>query len=365
MSISTHLCAICQKAISPTTTLGFCEEHLQQFQMRRREGVDTEALDSRWGDTLDIWKGRPIELEGELDKRPSTSIFLFSIKEKDWIVFIRSYYLTQAESLRARKSNILLRKTPRLNDTLAINVVSGEIRRFVSLPTEIVLEDLRGERLAPYQTELAPFWGNPDLGDMQERWMHQFYDTPNRINIPKVVAQAEYPVYGFIDHTANFALESLLTSSFSNYRVNSIGFLFASLASGQGQPRKLYLSSGTSKNPVGEGLKFLDTVSGYDHYEQLLLFYHLKNDHQESANSPSLWDGEVLVGQKAFLGEFRYWHHPYKLSLFSLKDKGSDLSLEGSACGLSFEELFGVLHMLQIINQRKDVLIQYQNERQE
>ncbi len=366
MSTHQRSCAICQGIISSDTPFGFCDRHLQEFLIRQQEGVTTEALDSRWGDTLENWRERPSILNEEIVERSFASPFIFSMREQDWIIFIRSYYLSKSAISEMKKNRTAQRRTPRLRDSLAINIITGEIRRFVSLPKEVVLEDLRGERPAPYQAELAPFWGNPDLGDMLQRWQEQFYDRSGRLDIPKLVAQAEFPVYGIIDHLAGFALEGLFTCGFSNFRVNSIGFIFSSFQNTEKLSQKICFSSGiVGQVPAGEGLRFLDTVSGYDHYEHLLRFYHLQKDHQQAVASPSIWEGELLIGRQLFIGEIRSWPQPYGLHLFSLRGKGQDSSLEGSAYSFSFGELLQILNKLEIINHNDDVILQYQNERQD
>lgn len=365
MSIHDRICAICLRDVSSSAPYSFCDEHLRQFLARQQEEVTTEALDSRWGDTLNIWRERPPILEKEIIEGLFASPFIFSLREKDWVVFARFYFTQKSDLLRPKKNNASQKRTPRLQDTLAVNVCTGEIRRFVSLPREIVLEDLRGERSAPYQDELAPFWGNPDLGDIQKQWEQQFYDKYGSFDISKLVAQIETPVYGITNHHAEFLFESLFTCGFSNYRVNYIGFLFSSSQKVGEQQRKFHLISGTSHYPAGEGLKFLDTVSGYNDYEHLLLFYHLEKEDQGQINFPSVWEGELSIAQQTFSGEIRYWSQPYKVSSFSLREKGTDTSLEGSASGLSFEELLQVFSKLEVVNQREDVLLQYQNERQD
>jgi hypothetical protein len=369
MVMPTHVrtCAICQKTLSPTATFGFCNEHLQQFQRRQQEGVTTETLDARWGDTLDIWREHPSSLDEEIG-RPSIRPLVFSMREQEWLLFTRSYPIPEAIMQQMRETHTLPRRTPRLSDMLAVNVASGAIRRFVSMPKEIVLEDLKGKRPASYQAELAPYWGNPDLGDLLEKWEQQFYDKPGRrINIPRLVAATETPIYGLVDHAAGFSLENFSTCGFSNYRVNYIGFLFSNSQHSEEQQHKFRLISGTSPSsyPADEDLKFLDTVVGYDHYEQLLRFYHLNIEQREQAGSPTIWEGDLAVGQQTFSGVIRYWSQPYKLYLFSLKEKETASSLHGSAVGLSFAELLHVFGILEIINEREDVLTQYQHERQD
>ncbi len=362
MPTNVHHCTICQKVIP---TVGLCDDHLAQLQSRQQTGVTTEALDTSWGDTLDIWLERPSSLHHEIGKRPFSSPFIFSMKEKDWLVFTRTYYNNRTETLQKQDDHTVQRRTPRLKDSLAINVVSGEIRRFVNLPKEMVLEDIQGIRSAPYQVELAPFWGNPDVGGVHEKWQEQFYDRPYRINIPKFVMLADFPVYGFVDPLADLSLESLFSCSFSNYRVNFIGFLFSSSQSPEEQRRKLYVSSGRAgKAAAGEGLRFLDTISGYNHYEQLLRLYQLNKDSSKQIDTPSLWKGEISIGQQSFSGEIRSWSQPYKLTLFSFK-QDNNVSLEGNALGFSMEGMLHVLNTLEIINHRTDILFKYQNERRD
>lgn len=352
----TRLCSICQKTVAPDSIYAFCDEHLRQFEKRQQERVSTSELDSRWGDTLDIWRERPVVLDKEVGDRESASPFIFSTEEKDWVVFIRFYYVSKAKILQEKQ------RTPRFNDTIAVNKLSGEIRCFVGLPKEVVLEDLNGVNPSPHHIELSSFWGKPDLGDINERWQQQFYNGEHRLDILKLVEAMESPVYGITNNANSFVFDSLYTSGFANYRVTHIGFLFSTFALAQSDQCKLCITSGVSGQTfAGERLRFLDTISTYDHYKQLLLFYKLENVTHSS--SPIIWQGELAVGRQNFLGEIRYWSQPYKLCLFSLKGKEQGVSLEGSSVALSLEEIMHILKDLEVINHRRDVLMQYENER--
>lgn len=205
-------CRICGKELSvpivllhglvPTIVLHslvFCKEHQGQFAKRRCERVSSAQLNTTWRDLLDNWRERPEELDQETRKRKNASRLFFSQRYEEWLLFRRDYprFLTPREFFRGigslltlgkikpyKASAVLrpkkgrrLRSAPRLTrlgDSLAFNTQTGEIRRFIDVNEDEVLDDLRDIRLAPNQAEVAAFWGNPVPTGIRERQREHF-----------------------------------------------------------------------------------------------------------------------------------------------------------------------------------------------
>jgi hypothetical protein len=77
--------------------------------------------------------------------------------------------------------------------------------------------------------------------------------------------------------------------------------------------------------------------------------------------SPFIWEGTLSIDNVNFSGEIRYWAHSARTFTFFLLHSEKTI-LVGNAYGPSFEELIQFLVSLQVINQRPDLLQQYQRE---
>lgn len=194
-------CRICGREIRPLMkvlptivmhSLVFCPEHVREFKHRRRDRVGTSELDNVWGDTLKNWSERPSELDKEARPKFMATSFVLRNRDGAWLIFERSYY--QFSWPHLSKSHRIIRnpkkdfwwrfkkksvpRSHRLSDYIAINSQTGEIRRFIDVAVNEVIDDLRGVRPAPAQEELAPFWGKrrPDgIRERSYRRSHQLY----------------------------------------------------------------------------------------------------------------------------------------------------------------------------------------------
>src|SRR5262245_16062639 len=84
-------CRICGREVPVNPKHRFCEEHLLHYEARQRDGVTTEELSARWGDTLDNWRERPTAVEEEMGWRADSTLLLFRQREGAWVLFRRLY----------------------------------------------------------------------------------------------------------------------------------------------------------------------------------------------------------------------------------------------------------------------------------
>jgi hypothetical protein len=164
--------------------------YMREFMRRRHGGISTAELNPLRGDTLGNWRERPPELDKETKPRFLASRFTLWKKDESWLVFVRSYYRFELPHPN-RSSRIIhnpkkdfwrnfrrQRTFPplhRLSDYIAVNRQTGEIRRFVDVATNEVIDDLLGIRPAPAQAELAKFWGKRKPNGIREKTREHFY----------------------------------------------------------------------------------------------------------------------------------------------------------------------------------------------
>lgn len=339
-------CNICRHEVAVAPGPAFCEEHLPQYEARQRDGITTDKLDRRWEDTLDNWRERPSVLDGEVGTRPSATPLLFWQKDEDWLLFMRLY---------AAK----YRQESRLGDGLAINIHTGDSRRFVDVSEGDIWNDLRGVRSAPYQAELAAFWGNAGPIGLQEKLEQRYLDEQRRVRLSELVHAVPFPVYGLVSNPLGLSACSVSWGS-TGYRLTAIGFIFSSPLYA---PVRDNFSLSSLDAKQGEIVSNPMDTSGnpfFDLNDRLFERYHLSDEERRRAGSPSIWEGEFVIAGEGFSGEMRHWSQPYQLSLFHLESEQTLLS--GSAFGPSQEELLRLLEGLRIINHHDDVLAQYQRE---
>ena len=172
-----------------TNGLVFCPEHAREFKRRRRNGVSTAELDVAWSDILRNWLERPAKLDQEAKPKFMATSFTFREKYEFWLIFDRSYYRFSLPH-RSRPRRIIRnpkkslwwkfrrqKSSPplhRLSDYLVVNTQTGEVRRFVDVAANEVLDDLQGIRPAPAQEDLAKFWGHRKTNGIREKTRAQF-----------------------------------------------------------------------------------------------------------------------------------------------------------------------------------------------
>lgn len=192
MNRNTHknlaVCRVCQREASrpffSINDLTFCREHKREFKQRQRMKVTTSDLNPLWGDTLTNWRERPSELDKETRFRLLTTSFMFRLNEGTWLIFERAYYeITLPHRSRPHKTIYNPRKKPwykrkqrrnipafhRLSDYIVVNSQTNEIRYFVNLAINEVVDDLRGIKVAPNQEEFSRFWGKRGSRELREK----------------------------------------------------------------------------------------------------------------------------------------------------------------------------------------------------
>jgi hypothetical protein len=366
-------CQICgqemRRPIVVTHGLVFCKEHRRQLGIRRREGVNTAQLNAIWGDTLDNWRERPAELNSETGKRKGATRLFFTQRYEDWLLFRRGYprlisfkeFLRQIASLltagkikpykakavlkpKRRRWSHSKRRSTRLNDFLAFNLQTGEIRRFVDVNEYEVLDDLQGIRPAPGQAEIAAFWGNPTPTGMREKRQEQFHQRVapgHRLLILELVGLVQFPLYGPVDNPLGLVLESAGWSGGGSDEVGSVSLSFNS-PHFAGPDRNFAITTARTNR---QGIYYPPEEED-EHYvshldEWLFQSYHLSGERQAQAGSPEIWHGELLVDEETFTSEIRSWSQPFQLARFTLKTPGFILvvrradSHETSCCNCS------------------------------
>lgn len=337
-------CPICGQGA--TTDLDFCDEHHLQYRKRQRDGVDTEELDQRWKDTLDNWRERPSVLDSETGIRPLATALLFWRKYENLLLFIRHYDATD------------FMQVSRIADCLAIDVQTGGIRRFVEVSENDVLEDLQGIRPAPYQTELAPFWGSVTLTKFQEQLEQHFYDEKHQVRISEIVRAASFPIYGVVGNSLGLAIRSFCYGK-TGYRLISITFIFSNPLYANGRKHVEIASFDAKERSIVHDSNISNNLHTNNN-DWLLRRYHISYEGQKQISKPFLLKRDFTIGTVSFTGELWHCSQPYHISVFTLKNEKTVLS--GSACGPSEQEIISLLEHLEPVNEHNDILTQYQHE---
>lgn len=381
-------CRICHRELPLSRRVvaisarNFCKEHWRQYKIRQREGVTSEDLNSSWSDTLDNWRERPVELDEEVKaRRPSATPLYFWRRYENWVLFMRRYYIGLPQMLRSRGVlGIIPRKhrsvatltlrggkgsfvskllygdgrsmSHRAGDCLAVNLQTGELRRLVDVQEETVLDDLQGIRVAPYQTEIAAFWGKPEPTGIVERFRQRYMDQRHHFRVTDLVHLASFPVYGVFDNAFDFSVCGLGVSGDVWGGIREVLFVFSSERYQQ-ERENLVITSSYAREPY---IYYDPEQAVHD----LIMRYRLDEEQQEQAGNPPAWEGEMIIDNVMFNGEIRHWSQPFHLSLFRLTSEKTMLT--GNACGPSQDELFHVLKGLRIINEQDALLARYQRE---
>lgn len=326
-------CQICDREVVVKRGPAFCEEHSRHFEVRQREGASTQELSRRWLDALDNWRERPAELDAETGRQAASTLLRFHQRDGAWVLFMRAYAANDYQA-------------PRLPDGLAVNTHTGEIRRFVDASEQDILDDLRGVRPAPYQTELAGHWGNPAPSGLKAKLEQAYLDAQQQLSFPALVQALPFPAYGLEGRPLDLSVCSVSWGS-SGYRLTSVGVTYSS----QRYPQ------------VREAVE----IGSGDAHD--LNVVHRPN----SREAPPLWTGECTIDGKVFVGEIQRWSYPPEFArllpaAFQQREqtgfylKGEETIVGGRVCGPSVDELLTLLHGLVVLNHHTDLLEQYQRE---
>ncbi|HEU5379558.1 MAG TPA: hypothetical protein VFV38_29395, partial [Ktedonobacteraceae bacterium] len=194
-----------------------------------------------------------------------------------------------------------------------------------------------------------------------ERFHRQFRDEQGRVHIPQLVRLCHFPLYGPIGNPLNLMLScSLSLNLISIDTLISVGFVYTHPY----QPQVAIELIASEVNMHAHA--FIDNVTPNQtssSFDIARMFFQSKNQsekEQETAQSLSSWQGQLIIEGSLFTGELYHQSQPDQLSWFSLTSEQTRLT--GNACGLSDGELFQWLEMLQTINPQDDVLLAYQRE---
>ena len=319
-------CSICGKEVAHPTGPQFCPEHLPRFEARQRAGVTTDDLSIQWADSLDNWQERPPELDVELGVRGTSTPFRFVVRDGDWVLFERGY-------------------GSRPPDGLVVDLRTGEVRRFVAVGAENILDDLLGIHPVPAQAELAAHWGRPDpIGvEHHSRPTATGYEHPLSLPIP-----LPFPVYGLAGHPLGLTVCSR-SSGGTGSRLSSVGLTYTS-------PR------------------YPDVLDNFELTSLDAKNRWIVSQSTEAEEAPVLWQGELRIAGQLFRGSIERWSSPQWYAdvfppgfplpewemFYDLKDE--EINLSGKVQGPSIEEVLGLLQGAVVINERADLLEQYQRE---
>jgi hypothetical protein len=185
-------CPICENPVGSPDYHGFCQEHYQRYQERQSTGVSLAELDHRWHDTLATWRDRPEPLNRE---PKSDRLQYWSLLGRPWVLFMRGY-------------------PNRLPDWLVYNQETSEVRRFVDISSNEVLEEMMGGNRAPGQEDLQERWGKEEEGDdlrsqMRDRFEELQAEPYRPPDVAEIIRQAQFPVYGLVRDTLDLTLGPL------------------------------------------------------------------------------------------------------------------------------------------------------------
>ena len=361
------LCSICQAELPWHRSLIinydrlFCSAHARQYHIRQRRGVSTEELDTRWSDAVDNWRERPRALDQERGTRGDPfSRMYFTQRVEGWMLFQRSYSYWPWQ----RPPGI------RHPDTLALNQQTGDVRRFVSVGLDEVLDDLPGSRPALHQAELWPYWGRPLPPGFYERLAQPYLDARGLLQVLSLLQAAPFPIYGLADQPLGLTVCSAGCQS-AGFRLRSVGFCFSSPRYPQARKAVRIGSAantgGAFRPPNTYGFAYnaeatagASSAQSHPPDAQLFEFYRLSAAEQAQAGDPVVQQVALTIAQESFTGERYFWAHPYPLSWFYLTSEKTRLA--GSALGPSEEELLHLLEGLVVLNERADLGAEYQLE---
>lgn len=303
-----HQCPVCQEAVSPTTGRIFCQAHQAIYQSRLKEGVSTEGLDPRWLDKLAMWRERPASLSVEQDAEQ----FRFKRRWEGWLFFERGY-------------------TERLPDWIAVQEHTGEIHRFVEVPEFDVRDALLGLRPAAFQEHLEERWGQA-----ASRIPPLFSRSWWSLRLDDLIRIAPMPIYGLVGNPLGLRLSS--TQCGTDHRgLTSIKLDFK-------QER-------ASAPPAFFGITSPDYLS--------LHGYHPEPLQPETGKSVRIERDFELSGVR-LSGEILYELASTMPCQFHLRNQQT--LLVGESSGIASEEVIALLEQLSVINDRPDIIAQYQYE---
>lgn len=170
-------CHICGKELQEFAggRLLFCFTHFAEYEARQRQGVTADELETRWLDTLATWRDRPATVQQEA----ASASFNFQDQREGWLLFMRGY-------------------EGRLPDWLAIHRQTGVVQRFVEVEEFDVYDALLGYEPAPHQDQLERRWGQPQ--SYRHPPQDSNVDVVGRTRLERLAQEMPMTLYGLVDH---------------------------------------------------------------------------------------------------------------------------------------------------------------------
>lgn len=393
-------CRICGQEIPLPIVINngmvLCPEHKREQKRRHSAGVSSEQLSEQWGDLLNHWSACPAELRVEFKRRSGATRFAFVGRAEDWLLFTRSYIVWTLHRDLLRKFRSALTGTPsnqgiiyakstlhthlrgrgsrarmpahRMGDILAVHSETGEIRRFVDVTEQEARDDLLGVRSAPHQEELAHFWGNRAPTGWREEERDQLrqrvFGPGHRLLIANLLQEGSFPVYGLVNNPLDLTLQGVGWSGGGSSQVGSISLHFSSLRY-TSTDSHFDLTSGQANQPGIYSPPENDEAMARQFDQHLFFSLYAFNERarQEPIAEPVIWRGEVLIEGETFSGFIRAWSEPEAIARFQFAS--GDMMLSGQTRGPLLDEVQQLIKGLAVINQRDDLLAQYQRETDE
>ena len=320
-------CLFCRVGISDESVPLYCPAHLSEYEARREHGVSSRDLDRRWGDTLELWRERPVALDDE----PKRRLFAFWGRVGSWVVFQRGY-------------------EQRLPDWITVNATTNEVCWLVETSNEDAADHLEGIIPAPHQEELPNRWGRAESYHLVVRRFLQRSLTA-RVN------SAEFPVYGVSGNPLGIKLRST-RHSMSGSRTTRIGLVFAGTDSSTTEViayfdsefarRRAKLWPEDDLDPIVRAVRALLRECGP--------FGMASTVH----GPPEPLQRRFEIGE--IEGEANIFRFPGTTNLYYLSSGDSLSRLSAVVLGVEEDELYGLLDCVTVVNERLDLLSQYHSE---
>ena len=320
-------CLFCRVSISDESAPLYCPAHLSEYETRREQGVTSRDLDRRWRDTLELWRERP----GALDDEPERRLFRFRQRVGSWVIFWRGY-------------------EKRLPDWIAVNTTTSEVCRLIETSSQEVTDHLEGIIPAPHQEELPSRWGRPES-------YHLVVKRFLRRSLTAQVNSAEFPVYGVSGDPFGIKLVST-RHSMSGSRTTRIGLVFAGPDSSTPEVianfdsefarRRAKLWPEDELDPIVRAVRALLRECGP--FEMASTVHGPPEPLQRRFEIAEI-EGEANI--------FRF---PGTTNLYYLSSGDSLSRLSAVVWGVEEDELYGLLDCVTVVNERLDLLSQYQSE---
>ncbi len=245
-----------------------------------------------------------------------------------------------------------------LPDWIAVNASTKEVRRFVEINQFDLLDDLEGIRPALNQDRLADRWGKPEGRESFGAFMNRYRDTNGAFSLPSMIQNAQIPVYGVSENPFGLRLCStehavaprgpfMVNLKFASPDPISPNVV-VSLSSLQGNARQIGMPPGYVSDPIPP--------------EALGLLKQYKPDsmNQIELVQPQSLTRHIVVSGFECDTDLLHWEQPVNLFTFALRPE--EVVLRISALGLSEKELFHLLRYVNIVNDRLQLLEQYETE---